>query len=321
METKSWARAARRAFSVIELIVVIAIIAILLALLLPAVQKVRQAAARTQCFNNLKQIGLGVHNFEGTFKRMPPLYGGSNGTTVMNSLKFPTTWGSTHIFLLPYIEQDNLYKAMVSQVGRYTVDPNKNGTLNHPVPTYACPEDPSMKDGIVNGGVLGGSSYAVDAQVFAPLTDESLSGGKMRGANEKNFTDRGSSIARIGDGSSNTILFTHTYALCGEKQGSVWGYGAGIGNAPAAVDTFQPWSRASYLKQTYMTPKNKPAFQTQPNPYQKNCSVTDPASPHAGGMPVLLGDASVRFVRSTISADTWNKACLPNDGQVLGSDW
>ena len=312
----------RRGFGMIELLVVLAIIAILLALLLPAVQKVREAAARTQCINNFKQIGLGCHNFESTFKRLPPLYGGSNGTTVVNSnsSKFPSVWASTHVFLLPYIEQDNLYKKM-SSGSPATIDPNFNGSLNNAVPTYVCPADPSVVDGIVNGGLLGGSSYAVNAQVFAPLTDESINGGAMYPANKPNFTDRGSSIARIADGSSNTILLTHTYALCGASQGSAWGYSAGVGKAPGAVNTYQPWSRASYLKQTYMTPKNAHVFQNQPNPYATKCVVTDPATPHANAMIVVLGDASVRTVTSGLSPDTWNKACLPNDGNPLGPDW
>src|SRR5438105_6939011 len=143
----------RRGFGMIELLVVLAIIAILLALLLPAVQKVREAAARAQCVNNFKQIGLGCHNFESTFKRLPPLYGGSNGTTVINSSKFPSVWASTHVFLLPYIEQDNLYKKM-SSGSPATIDPNFNGSLNNAVPTYVCPADPSVVDGIVNGGLL-----------------------------------------------------------------------------------------------------------------------------------------------------------------------
>src|SRR6202140_4949378 len=117
----------RRGFSLIELLVVIPIIAILIALLVPAVQKVREAAARTQCTNNLKQIGLGCHNFESTFKRLPPLYGGNKDKA---SLKFPTVWGSTTVFLLPYIEQDNLYKKM-SAGSPANVDPKTATSQNN----------------------------------------------------------------------------------------------------------------------------------------------------------------------------------------------
>jgi type II secretory pathway pseudopilin PulG len=304
----------------IELLVVLAIIAILLALLLPAIQKVREAAARAQCTNNLKQIALAYHNFADTFKRLPPLYGGSNGSTLVNSAKFPSVWGSTHVFLLPFIEQDNLYKRMQSGTPPST-DPNHNGALNTAVPTYVCPADPSMVGGIVSGGLLGGSSYAANAQVFAPLADESIKGGQMYPANKANFTDRGTSFAGITDGTSNTIFFIHAYALCGTGQGSAWGYSAGVGKGPGAADTYQPWSRASYLKQTYMTPNNSPAFQNQPNPYATKCKATDPATPHANAMLVALGDASVHSVTASISADTWNKACLPNDGNPLGADW
>src|SRR5437868_5087214 len=109
-------------------------------------------------------------------------------------------------------------------------------------------------------------------------------------------------------------MFTHAYALCGSTtQGSAWGYGAGIGKSPEAEDTYQPWSRASYLKQTFLTPLNKQPFQTQPDPYAKKCVLTDPATPHANAMIVVLGDASVRQVLPKVSPDTWNKACLPND--------
>src|SRR5476649_2591575 len=107
-------RYSRRGFTLIELLVVIAIIAILIALLVPAVQKVREAAARTQCISNIKQIGMGCHNFESTFKRLPPLYGGTKDPRVANSQKFPNHWGSTHVFILPFLEQDNLYKSMAN---------------------------------------------------------------------------------------------------------------------------------------------------------------------------------------------------------------
>jgi prepilin-type N-terminal cleavage/methylation domain-containing protein len=309
-------RTRRRGFTLIELLVVIAIIAILIALLVPAVQKVREAAARTQCTNNLKQIGLGCHNFESTFKRLPPLYGGNKDGA---SLKFPGVWGSTTVFLLPYIEQDNLYKKMSSgSPAQY--DPKTAQAQNSAVPTFTCPADPSMSDGIVNGGVLGGSSYAANAQVFASLVDETITGGAMQAGGKPNYCDRGAPLSRLGDGTSNIILFTHAYALCG-TQGSAWGYGAGAGAAPAATMTFQPWSRASYIKQTFLTKSTAQAFQNQPNPYTSACIATDPATPHSSAMMVVLGDASVRSVVPSISPDTWNKACLPNDGNILPSDW
>jgi prepilin-type N-terminal cleavage/methylation domain-containing protein len=312
MATVSQDRFGRRGFGMIELLVVLAIIAILLALLLPAVQKVREAAARTQCTNNLKQIGLACHNFESTFKRLPPLYGGS--------LKFPSIWGSTQVFLLPYIEQDNLYKKMaIGSPASY--DPKANASQNHAVPSYTCPNDPSMTNGIQNGGTLGGASYAANAQVFAPLKDESLTGGMMLSAGTMNWLDRGSSFSRLADGTSTIILFTHAYAVCGKNQGSAWGYTEGINAAPSPILSYHPWSRASYVKQTFMTRPGKAAFQNVPTPYATACVATDPATPHANAMMVVMGDASVRAVSASISSDTWNKACLPNDGNVLPPDW
>jgi hypothetical protein len=306
----------------IELLVVIAIIAILLALLLPAVQKVREAAARTQCVNNLKQIGLGCHNFELTFKRLPPLYGGAVGKPAKGaSLKFPAVWGSTQVFLLPYIEQDNLFKQMATGMPA-NYDPKTNGAQNTVVPSYVCPVDPSMKDGIVSGGVLGGSSYAANAQVFAPLADETIKGGQMNSPDKANYCDRGLPLSRLADGTSNIILFTHAYAQCGPgATGSAWGYTEGINAPPATKQSYHPWSRASLIGQTFRSTLKAPPFQNLPNPFNTKCSPTDPATPHTNAMIVVLGDASVRSVVPSISPDTWNKACLPNDGNVMPADW
>jgi len=343
----------RRGFTLIELLVVIAIIAILIALLVPAVQKVREAAARTQCTNNLKQIGLGVHNFEGTFKRMPPLYGGATqpappaGTPISAncaSAKFPRVYGSTHVFILPYIEQDNLYKLMISGTPSNYVPnfPAAPGSANlKVVPTYVCPADPSMNDGIVNGGTLGGSSYAANAQVFAPLTLESTSGGAMNATTVLNWGDRGATIARIQDGSSNTILFLHVYAVCGaanNQQGAAWGAtgGAFVGNPATAAANMMPWQRASIVvvssgsAANQLIGANSPPFNNLPQPFNQaytagppvlGCDAAKPSTPHSSAMMVLLGDASVRSIIPSISPDTWNKACLPMDGNPMPSDW
>jgi type II secretory pathway pseudopilin PulG len=321
----SLARTKRPAFTMTELLVVICIVAIVFGLIIPFIQSARENAARTTCTNNLKQIGLAVQNFQSTFGRLPPLYGGSNGTTVQNSNKNPKVWGSTHFAILAYIEQDAIG---IRQYGSATdpiqFDPTIYGGPGNTkvVTTYVCPTDPSVNDGIIIGGKYGGTSYAANAQVFAPLSDETLRGGTMYPASEANFTDRAQSIEKIKDGSSNTIIFTHSYALCGSATtGTIWGYGEGINKPPSPINTFQPWSRASYLSQTFMTPANGKVFQDRPNPYLTNCKVTDPASPHPGYMMVGMGDGSVRTVTPNISPDIWNKACLPNDGSELPTDW
>src|SRR5436305_10620388 len=94
----------RQGISRIGLVIVLGVSTLLVAFILQGVDQFRDAAARTQCVNNLKQILLGIHNFEGTFKRLPPLYGGSvTGGPYQASGRFPRIWGSTHVFILPYV--------------------------------------------------------------------------------------------------------------------------------------------------------------------------------------------------------------------------
>jgi len=298
----------RRAFTLIELLVVIAIIAILIGLLLPAVQKVREAAARMSCSNNVKQLSLAVANYEGTYQRVPPGWASNAGTQ----------YGSLHFFLLPYIEQENLYKLAGNNSW------NQNNTY---VKTFNCPSDPTTWTSYPNGG----TSYAWNVWVFQ--------NGKGWGTDGNS----GSLVSSMPDGTSNTVIFGERYKLCQPTSGghtdpvwaahpwsnpnSVWsvaGFGwtswsnnSGIPNVPNGNGNLNGYY-ADYYTHGQGPGGNIP-FQTAPS--TANCNWYALQSAHSGTMQVGLGDGSVRGVSPSISINTWNYACVPNDGQALGSDW
>jgi prepilin-type N-terminal cleavage/methylation domain-containing protein len=318
---RSW-----RGFTLIELLVVIAIIAILIGLLLPAVQKVREAAARSQCSNNLHQMGLAVHNFHDTYKRYPPLLGRKGIEPTCPSTPATSNgpaWGNVHYFILPFIEQDNFYKS--------TYDPNPDGNHSCPgyrpwlnrwyaIKTYICPSDPSIPaDGIGSNVVLAGwndnpslTSYAANAQVFGTVRiDGTL------------ITTEGSARmpASFQDGTSNTIMFAERYGTCGYYMnnsssyppgsgGNVWNWWGYLGSGDSALAAFAHYSVGPVS-----------LFQVQPKPYQTNCDVFRASTPHTGGMQVALCDASVRNIAQGLSPTTWWAACTPNSGDQLGPDW
>jgi prepilin-type N-terminal cleavage/methylation domain-containing protein len=143
----------RRGFTLIELLVVIAVIAILIGLLLPAVQKVREAAARTTSINNLRQCGIAAHNYHDTHKRMPPYIGTTNGRT-----------GTLHYFLLPFIEGTNIQRQDINSVNVAT----------HVFQPYLSPMDHTSADGRTTGGT-GAANYAANTKAF-PLTGMKMLG-------------------------------------------------------------------------------------------------------------------------------------------------
>jgi hypothetical protein len=285
---------------------VIAIIAVLIGLLLPAVQKVREAAARAQCQNNLKQLGLAMIDCHDTMGAMPPLVGPFPQTQTVPVANYNTAL----FWILPYIEQDNLYKSAAVTVGGVTAySVPINGTIDlEVIKTFRCPSDPSCPNGIT-GGNHGVGNYVTNALVF--------SAGLNANGTVTNSVGKPRIPATFRDGTSNTILFAEKYCECSNTADGAGGSG---------------WARQSPNPSTYGAyfnylgshglggPTFAPPFQVQP-PSNGGCSYKYPSTPHVSGIQVGMADGSVRNVAAGISPATWWAACTPAAGDQLGPDW
>jgi len=291
----------RSAFTLIELLVVIAIIAILIGLLLPAVQKVREAAARSKCTNNLKQLSLGTVGAADTYNsRLPPSVGlyASNGSPAPQNSD-----GGIFLHILPFIEQKALFDSALLPAGNPSTD--RNGYLptysqwtatvqNSRVQVLICPSDYTLTPDRVAR-----TSYGVNGQVF-----------------RHNYQWGGVGLtsypAGIQDGTSNTIFFTEKLSLtnictgcCNNYNDNYW---PDWGPIISSSDCNEPTGVAA-----------APQFNGRGVP--SSADGNRASTPHSGTIVVALGDGSVRNVGSGVNPTTWWAAMTPSAGDIVSGNW
>jgi prepilin-type N-terminal cleavage/methylation domain-containing protein len=309
----------RLGFTLIELLVVIAIIAILIALLVPAVQKVREAAARTQITNNLKQCTLACHTYHDSFKVFPS----ATGQTGMYGQKGLATFSC---LILPYIEQQPLATNIVSTgvfpntgVSAYgLVLPGAYGVI----PPFQAPLDFTTSDFIRVQNLAANLRVFTDSGVTASC---SVTLGSLNYQSNFNYTCSTSLGRTFTDGTSNTVALATRYGFSSTVGTNGTG-GTPLGLWDATVGT----SGGSYFGITTASagPTNSAilgGWMLAPTLSQASASAlvanTTAMAFGVGGLQVSLADGSCRIVSPAVSNLTWNTALQPNDGNPVGSDW
>jgi prepilin-type N-terminal cleavage/methylation domain-containing protein len=294
-------------YTLIELLIVVGIIGIMIGLLMPAVQRLRDSAQRTQCSNNLRQLGIAVQTSNDIQGTLPPLEGAFQQADA----------GSLLFHLLPFLEQKNLYSA--TSVGDPPRCNPENGAdlglgKNTSVKVFLCPSDASYRSRAHEGNWVATSDggYAGNFQVFGrPGSAGSFTNGDWAGD------------ARIPlsfpDGTANTIIFADKYANCEGADPAGILHDGGNRWAGHGGDTWSPAFAVPNLGSNSTGLGSY--FQSRPDPYVGGCDPTRASSGHTEGITVGLADGSARLISKNISAATWWAVCTPAGGEVLDSDW
>jgi len=306
----------RKGFTLIELLVVIAIIAVLIGLLVPAVQKVREAANRMKCQNNLKQIGLAIQSYAGTNGALPP---------GVDSKRY-----AAQVYLLPYLEQEAIHRSI--QFNLLASDTGNNAARAMVVSTYLCPSDPQ---GAMPAGWPGNSyvlNYGTRIPWQAPLTNGPFG----------MFTDKGVPFAAgILDGTSNTACASErlkgdwSNAIATPRTDLITPSGAAPTTTDQALTVCQAADANNLALQFrsdngayWIQGQHTTLYQHVGTPNQRSCAWRTPAtmaqnasSQHTGGVNVLMCDGSVRYATDQISLTTWRALGTLDGGETPGSDF